>query len=143
MTTIYQLSKDELKDVIKSCLFEAMEELKKQSAPDNYPDQMGFSEACEFTRTSQEQMLKFIKLGKIPFTYDGIRQVFSRKDLTAWKERNGGTDKVYTHKQCEEYFNVERQTIHAWRKQGKIHGHVIGGRIYFLESELLATLKKQ
>lgn len=40
-----------------------------------------------------------------------------------------------------EFLGKSRQTLAAWRKKGVITGHTLGGRVYFLKSELLAALK--
>lgn len=40
-----------------------------------------------------------------------------------------------------EFLGKSRQTLTAWRKKGIIKAHILGGRIYFLKSELLAAMK--
>jgi hypothetical protein len=40
------------------------------------------------------------------------------------------------------YLGKSRQTLASWRRKGFITAHVLGGRIYFLKSELLSALKK-
>ncbi len=38
-------------------------------------------------------------------------------------------------------FGLTRQTFHALRKKGKITFHVLGSRIYYIESELIANME--
>jgi Helix-turn-helix domain len=39
------------------------------------------------------------------------------------------------------FLGKSRQTLTAWRKKGIIKAHTLGGRVYFLKSELLQALK--
>ena len=39
------------------------------------------------------------------------------------------------------FLGKSRQTLISWRKKGVINAHVLGGRVYYLRSELLAALK--
>ena len=39
------------------------------------------------------------------------------------------------------FLGKSRQTLSSWRKKGIITGHTLGGRVYFLKSELLEALK--
>ena len=39
------------------------------------------------------------------------------------------------------FLGKSRQTLTAWRKKGIIKAHILGGRVYFLKSELLAAMK--
>jgi hypothetical protein len=39
------------------------------------------------------------------------------------------------------FLGKSRQTLIAWRKKGIIKAHTLGGRVYFLKSELLEALK--
>jgi hypothetical protein len=39
------------------------------------------------------------------------------------------------------FLGKSRQTLTAWRRKGVIKAHRLGGRIYFLKSELLAAMK--
>ncbi len=40
-----------------------------------------------------------------------------------------------------EFLGKSRQTLIKWRKKGIITGHTLGGRVYYLKSELLEALK--
>jgi hypothetical protein len=39
------------------------------------------------------------------------------------------------------FLGKSRQTLIAWRRKGVINAHVLGGRIYYLKSELLEAMK--
>jgi hypothetical protein len=41
------------------------------------------------------------------------------------------------------FLGKSRQTLIKWRKKGVITGHVLGGRVYYLKSELLTALNKK
>ena len=41
-----------------------------------------------------------------------------------------------------EFLGKSRQTLCAWRRKGVIKSHTLGGRVYFLKSELLEALTK-
>ena len=45
--------------------------------------------------------------------------------------------------ETEEWLGKTRQTLTKWRKRGIIQGHTLGGRVYFLKSELLEALNKK
>lgn len=38
------------------------------------------------------------------------------------------------------FLGKSRQTLIKWRKKGVIKGHTLGGRVYYLKSELLSAL---
>lgn len=46
-----------------------------------------------------------------------------------------------TPKEAERLLGRSRQTFYNWRKKGLIKGHVLGGRVYYFKSELLAAMK--
>jgi len=39
------------------------------------------------------------------------------------------------------FMGKSRQTFSKWRKDGKIKGHKLGGRIFYFKSELLSAMK--
>lgn len=41
------------------------------------------------------------------------------------------------------FLGKSRQTLLDWRRKGIIHAHTLGGRVYFMRSELLEALKAQ
>ena len=51
------------------------------------------------------------------------------------------TEKPLTHAEALEFLGKSRQTLTAWRKKGIVKGHMLGGRIYFLKSELMEAIK--
>lgn len=84
MTTILQLSQEELRAEIKSCLLETIEEIKSIPAPVPLPDRVELFEACEITKLSKSQIYKMTMLNEIPFEKYGKRLVFSRRELNEW-----------------------------------------------------------
>lgn len=40
------------------------------------------------------------------------------------------------------YLGKSRQTLIKWRRKGVIEGHTLGGRVFYLKSELLAALNR-
>lgn len=87
MTTILQLSQEDLRTEIKNCLRESIEEIKSIPTPEPLPDRITLSEACELTNQSKSQVYKLTMLNEIPFQKYGKRLVFSRKALKAWMEK--------------------------------------------------------
>lgn len=41
------------------------------------------------------------------------------------------------------FLGKTRQTLIKWRKKGVLKGYLLGGRVYYLKSELLAALKNE
>lgn len=39
------------------------------------------------------------------------------------------------------FLGKSRQTLISWRKKGVITAHILGGRVYYLKSELLSAMK--
>lgn len=48
---------------------------------------------------------------------------------------------ILTQKQASDLLGVTVQTLINWRKTGKIPCHEIGGRRFYLHSELISILK--
>ena len=46
-------------------------------------------------------------------------------------------------KDAIKFLGKSRQTLNKWRKRGIIKSHILGGRVYYLKSELLATLNNK
>jgi excisionase family DNA binding protein len=88
MTTILQMTQEDLRAEIKNCLRESIEEIKNLPTPEPLPDRITLFEACELTGFSKSQIYKSTMLNEIPFQKFGKRLVFSRKGLTEWMERN-------------------------------------------------------
>jgi excisionase family DNA binding protein len=87
MTTILQLSQEDLRTEIKNCLRESIEEIKSIPTPEPLPDRIELLEACEITKQSKSQIYKLTMLNEIPFQKYGKRLVFSRKSLLTWMEK--------------------------------------------------------
>jgi hypothetical protein len=51
------------------------------------------------------------------------------------------TERPVSQKEAIQFLGKSRQTLSKWRKEGRITGHKLGGRIYFLKSELLAAMQ--
>jgi predicted DNA-binding transcriptional regulator AlpA len=51
------------------------------------------------------------------------------------------TEKPLTQPEAIEFLGKSRQTLNKWRKAGRIKGRKLGGRIYFMRSELIAAMQ--
>ena len=40
------------------------------------------------------------------------------------------------------FLGKSRQTFYSWRKKGVVKAHILGGRVYYFRSELLAAMGK-
>ncbi len=67
MTQIYQLSGDELQEVIKTCLRDAVAEIKAIPDPPKLPDWVELPEACEITKLSKSAIYKLCMDNAIPY----------------------------------------------------------------------------
>jgi len=81
--------------------------------------------------------------------------ICKKEDLQEFAEQlisKGRSEKAPTPQQTEieqpitqpealKFLGKSRQTFSKWRREGRIKGHRIGGRIYFFKSELVATMK--
>lgn len=52
-------------------------------------------------------------------------------------------EKPMTQPEAIQFLGKSRQTLIKWRRNGTIKGHSLGGRVYYLKSELLAAIKTQ
>jgi len=50
-------------------------------------------------------------------------------------------EKPISQPEAIEFLGKSRQTLIAWRRKGVISAHMLGGRVYYLKSELLAAMK--
>jgi len=50
-------------------------------------------------------------------------------------------EKPLTPREAEKFLGKTRQTFYKWRKKGLIKPHILGGRLYYFKSELLAAMK--
>jgi hypothetical protein len=74
----------------------------------------------------------------------GFAESVASKMLNAKSEppRVQETEQPISQSDAVAFLGKSRQTLNAWRKKGIITGHVLGGRVYFLKSELLAAIKQ-
>jgi len=54
---------------------------------------------------------------------------------------DSGPEQPVSQPDAVKWLGKSRQTLTAWRKKGIIKAHVLGGRVYFLKSELLEAMK--
>ena len=52
------------------------------------------------------------------------------------------TEQPISQPEAIKFLGKSRQTLIKWRKKGVIKAHSLGGRVYYLRSELLAALQK-
>jgi len=83
MTTILQLTQEDLRTEIRNCLRESIAEIR--ATPDlEIPDRVTLKEACEITGFSKSQIYKMSMLHQIPGVHCGKRRIFSRNELLTW-----------------------------------------------------------
>ena len=51
------------------------------------------------------------------------------------------TEQPISQPEAVKFLGKSRQTLTAWRKKGIISAHTLGGRVYYLKSELLEAMK--
>lgn len=88
MTQIVQLDFDDLQAVIKSCVRESLEEIKRLPEISIKDDRCTLLEAMEITGLKESTIYSKTMKGTIPCTKFGKRLVFSRKELASWLEEN-------------------------------------------------------
>lgn len=95
-----------------------------------------------------------MEINEILHGTDNALFVVRRDDLQEFAERVAskiltGQEKTIVKKEVEqpisqpeavEFLGKSRQTLSTWRKKGIIQSHTLGGRVYFLKSELLAAM---
>jgi len=83
MTTILQMSAEDLRAEIKKCFIESIEGINNPPTP-ILSDRIDLSEACNITGLKKSTIYRLSMDNKIPFQKYGKRLVFSRKDLLKW-----------------------------------------------------------
>ncbi|MDP3446071.1 MAG: helix-turn-helix domain-containing protein [Ignavibacteria bacterium] len=58
-------------------------------------------------------------------------------------EQTTEVEKPISQPEAIQFLGKSRQTLITWRKRGIITGHTLGGRVYFLKSELLQALQSK
>jgi predicted DNA-binding transcriptional regulator AlpA len=52
------------------------------------------------------------------------------------------TEQPISQPEAIKFLGKSRQTLIKWRKSGTIKAHTLGGRVYYLKSELLAAIQR-
>lgn len=69
--------------------------------------------------------------------------ILENKELFRFTEiKNEKTERFFSIFDLCKLLGVTRPTIDDWRKSGKLKFRRLGGRVYFLESEVLEALQK-
>ena len=83
-------------------------------------------------------------------TRDDLRSMVSECINEALKEArptpglpNPNIEQPISQPEAIQFLGKSRQTLIAWRRKGIIHAHTLGGRVYYMRSELLEALKSQ
>lgn len=71
---------------------------------------------------------------------ESVRSEISKLTPAA-KENSPSAEQPISQRDAIEFLGKSKQTLIAWRKKGVISAHRLGGRIYYLKSELLAAMK--
>jgi Helix-turn-helix domain len=71
---------------------------------------------------------------------DSVRTEFSKLTPTA-PETNNSIEQPISQPEAIKFLGKSRQTLISWRKKGVITAHLLGGRVYYLKSELIANMK--
>ena len=70
---------------------------------------------------------------------ESVRAEISK--LTPAADAGSLTEQPISQPEAIKFLGKSRQTLIAWRRKGVINAHVLGGRIYYLKSELLEAMK--
>jgi predicted DNA-binding transcriptional regulator AlpA len=97
MVQIVQLDYEDLQTAIKSCLKEAIDEIKSLPAPSNLPDKCGVKDICQEHGFSEAFVYRETSRGSMPCSRFGNRLVFSRKEVHAWVQNR--TIRKQSHEQ--------------------------------------------
>jgi hypothetical protein len=71
---------------------------------------------------------------------ESVRVEISKLTPTA-PEASNSTEQPISQLEAIKFLGKSRQTLIAWRRKGVISAHRLGGRIYYLKSELLEAMK--
>ncbi len=86
MTTLLQMTYEDLQTAVKNCLKDAIKEVRELPIQPEPPDRIGLLEALKITGLSKSLMYKLSMKGEIPCQKFGRKLVFSRKELLRWME---------------------------------------------------------
>ena len=84
MVQLIQLDYEDLQTAIKSCLKEAIDEIKALPTPTTLPDKCGVKDVCQEHGFSEAFVYRETSRGSMPCSRFGNRLVFSRKEVRAW-----------------------------------------------------------
>ena len=54
-----------------------------------------------------------------------------------------GIEQPISQPEAIRFLGKSRQTLISWRRKGIIHAHTLGGRVYYMRSELIEALRAQ
>jgi hypothetical protein len=57
-------------------------------------------------------------------------------------EPDNSAEQPISQTEAIKFLGKSRQTFYSWRQKGVIKAHVLGGRVYYFKSELLAAMGK-
>jgi excisionase family DNA binding protein len=86
MTTLVQLSYEDLQATVKNCLKEAINEIRELPVQLKQSDRISLVEALEVTGISKSLIYKLSMKGDIPCQKFGRKLIFSREALLRWME---------------------------------------------------------
>ncbi len=115
MVNLIQFDYDELQAAIKTCLKEAIDEIKALPTPTTLPDKCGVKDVCQEHGFSEAFVYRETSRGSMPCSRFGNRLVFSRKEVRAWIQNRT------IRKQSQEQ-KATRQLQEAAIKKSKLRG---------------------
>jgi len=94
-------------------------------------------------------------INELLLSAENILVIANRDDLIAFAEKYAErilavnkktpekeeTERPISQAEAVEFLGKSRQTLVAWRKKGIIKGYRLGGRLYFMRSELVAAFE--
>lgn len=112
MTTILQINRDELKEVLNEVMTAALANVQPVS-PEPLPDRIDdINEAARVARMSTSKLYKLTASGEFPCMKFGPRKlVFSRKAITEWME--GQTTVLSEGRGLKSITEAARRRVHA------------------------------
>ena len=76
-----------------------------------------------------------------PFFKNWIQDVLQSEKPQAAQELNNEIEQPISQPEAVKFLGKSRQTLISWRKKGIITAHILGGRVYYIKSELLEAMK--
>lgn len=87
MDIVTSLSKKELEQIIFDQVTKCLNDKLSPAQPEQ-PDRCGLEDACIITGLSKQSIYKMTHEKKLPFMKFGSRLVFSRRQLTIWRDEH-------------------------------------------------------